>query len=70
MKNIKDKENELIKKINLILNDYENYEKVKTDSVGNIIIKNKAIINRKGNSEVLSDIFKQMIANDIKKNRV
>ena len=60
----------LIKKINLILDDFENFDKPIFNDQGDIIIKsNKIRKNKKANS-VLTNIFKQIISNDIKKNRV
>ena len=62
--------NELIKKISLILNDFENFDKPYLNNQGEIIIRNKKIrINKKENS-VLTNVFKKIIAEDIKKNRV
>ena len=61
--------NELIKKISLILNDFENFDKPFLNNQGEIIIRNKKIRNKKENS-VLTNVFKQIIAEDIKKNRV
>ena len=63
-------DHELINKINLILNDYENFEKPFVNDRGDIVIMNK--INRKSKRDnyILTNVFKQIIRNDIKKNRV
>tara|TARA_Y100000766_G_C18775536_1_gene540555 strand:+ start:32 stop:247 length:216 start_codon:yes stop_codon:yes gene_type:complete len=63
-------DHELINKINLILNDYENFEKPFVNDRGDIVIINK--INRKSKRDnyILTNVFKQIIGEDIKKNRV
>ena len=63
-------DHELINKINLILNDFENFEKPFVNDRGDIVIMNK--INRKSKREnyILTNVFKQIIGDDIKKNRV
>ena len=63
-------DHELINKINLILNDFENFEKPFVNDRGDIVIRNK--INRKSKSDnyILTSVFKQIISDDIKKNRV
>ncbi len=71
MNNSIEKDNhELINKINLILNDYENFEKPFVNDRGDIVIMNK--INRKSKRDnyILTNVFKQIINDDIKKNRV
>ena len=67
---IKKDDYELINKINLILNDFENFEKPFVNDRGDIVIRNK--INRKSKSDnyILTNVFKQIIGDDIKKNRV
>ena len=67
---IKKDGHELINKINLILNDYENFEKPFVNDRGDIVIMNK--INRKSKRDnyILTNVFKQIIGDDIKKNRV
>lgn len=61
---------ELINKINFILNDFENFEKPFVNDLGDIVIMNK--INRKSKRDnyILTNVFKQIIGDDIKKNRV
>ena len=63
-------DHELINKINLILSDYENFEKPFVNDQGDIVILNK--INRKSKRDnyILTNVFKQIIGDDIKKNRV
>ena len=67
---IKKDDYELINKINLILNDFENFEKPFVNDLGDIVIMNK--INRKSKRDnyILTNVFKQIIGDDIKKNRV
>ena len=63
-------DHELINKINLILNDFENFVKPFVNDRGDIVIMNK--INRKSKRDnyILTNVFKQIIGDDIKKNRV
>ena len=60
-------DHKLINKLNLILNDYENFEKPFVNDRGDIVIKNK--INRKSKRDnyFLTNVFKQIISDDIKK---
>ena len=67
---LKKDDDELIGKINLILNDYENFDKPFLNGEGDIIIRNKKIRRNKKENSVLTNVFKQIIADDIKKNRV
>ena len=62
-------EKSLINKINEILNDYEGFEQPFKNYNGDIVIKK--ITKRKTNDKsILTNIFKEMIKNDVKKNRV
>ena len=70
MNNSKKIEEKLIEKINIILKDFENFEEAKINLQGDITIKRKDILKKIGKRSVLTDVFKQMISNDIKKNRV
>ena len=70
MGNLKNEDIELIKKINTVLNEFKNFEKAKINSQGDIIIKNKIIKKNKGRESILTNVFKQIINDDIKKNRV
>ena len=67
---LKENNNELIKKISLILNDFENFDKPFLTDQGDIIIRNKTIRKTKKENSILTNVFKQIIADDIKKNRV
>ena len=67
---IKKDNHELINKINLILNDYENFEKPFVNDRGDIVIINKIIRKSKRDNYILTNVFKQIIGDDIKKNRV
>ena len=61
---------ELINKINLILNDFENFEKPFVNDRGDIVMINKINRKRKSDNYILTNVFKQIIGDDIKKNRV
>ena len=67
---IKKDDHELLNKITLIINDFENFEKPFVNDRGDIVIMNK--INRKSKRDnyILTNVFKQIIGEDIKKNRV
>ena len=66
----KDKiEDQVLKKINLILSEFKDYEQAFVDFKGDIIIKNKVKKTQKKEKLILTNIFKEIIANDIKKNR-
>ena len=60
----------LLKKINLILNDFENFDKPVLNDKGDIIIRNKITRRTKKENSILVNVFKQIIADDVKKNRV
>ena len=63
-------ENELITKIIEISKDYQDFEKPFINKNGDIIIKRKNIKRESHNSSILTDIFREIIKNDVKKNRV
>ena len=67
---VKEDHDELIKKISLILNDFENFDKPSLNDQGDIIIRNNTIRRTKKENSILTNVFKQIIAADIKKNRV
>ena len=67
---VKEDHDEVIKKISLILNDFENFDKPSLNDQGDIIIRNKTIRRTKKENSILTNVFKQIIAADIKKNRV
>ena len=62
--------NKLIDKIDEILNDFEYFEKPFKNINGDIIIRKKLIKKKTNDSSILTNIFKEMIKNDLKKNRV
>ena len=62
-------EEQVLKKINLVLNEFKDYEQAFVDFKGDIIIKNKVKKTSKKEKLILTNIFKEIIANDIKKNR-
>ena len=70
MNNSKKIEGKLIEKINIILKDFENFEEAKINLQGDITIKRKDTLKKTLNRSILTDVFKQIISNDIKKNRV
>jgi hypothetical protein len=63
-------ENKLIDKIDEILNDFEDFEQPFENFNGDIIIRKKLIKRKTNDSSILTNIFKEMIKNDVKKNRV
>ena len=63
-------ENELITKIIEILRDFQDFEKPSINKNGDIIIKRKNTKRENNNSSVLTDIFREIIKNEVKKNRV
>ena len=62
-----DKNNDLLNKIDIIISDTENYEKAIKVNNGDILIRNK---NKKKKDSLLTNVFKEMMRNDIKKKRV
>jgi hypothetical protein len=60
-------EEQVLKKINLILSEFKDYEQAFVDFKGDIIIKNKVKKTPKKEKLILTNIFKEIIANDIKK---
>ena len=60
----------LLKRIDLILNDFENFDQPILNDKGDIIIRNKITRRTKKENSILANVFKQIIADDIKKNRV
>ena len=63
-------ENKLIDKIDEILDDFEDFEPPFINNSGDIIIRKKLIKRKTNDSSILTNIFKEMIKNDVKKNRV
>ena len=70
MNTFKKVDDKLIEELNITLKNFDDFEEAKINLHGDITIKRKN--NSKGIKErsVLTDVFKQMISNDIKKNRV
>ncbi len=62
--------NELIYKIDKILYDFKDFEYPIVNKNGDIIIKKKSTVKKNNNSSILANIFKEIIKNDVKKNRV
>ena len=62
-------EDQVLKKINLILSECKDYEQAFVNFRGDIIIKNKVKKTPRKEKLILTNIFKEIIANDIKKNR-
>ena len=62
-----DKNNDLLNKIDIIISDTENYEKAIKVNNDDILIRKK---NKKKKDSLLTNVFKEMIRNDIKKKRV
>ena len=64
-------DNKLIKKIDEILNDFKDFEQPYVNNDGDIIIRKKKVTMKKlNNSSILTNIFREIIKNDLKKNRV
>ena len=63
-------EKKIINKIDEILNEFEDFEKAFMNNNGDIIIRKKLIKKKTNDSSILTNIFKEMIKNDVKKNRV
>ncbi len=63
-------ENKLIDKIDEILNDFEDFERPFINNRGDIILRKKLIKSKTSDASILANIFKEMIKNDVKKNRV
>ena len=63
-------EKELLNKIDYILSDFSDYEKAIINHNGDIIIKSKVNVKKEKKDSILTNVFKEIIANDIKKNRV
>tara|TARA_X000000950_G_scaffold215851_1_gene259775 strand:- start:1952 stop:2200 length:249 start_codon:yes stop_codon:yes gene_type:complete len=62
-------EDQILKKINLVLSEFKDYEQAFVDFKGDIIIKNKVKKTPKKEKLILINILKEIISNDIKKNR-
>ena len=63
-------DNELITKINEILVDFGTFDKASINDDGSIIIKKKITKRKNHDTLIITNIFKEIMKNDIKKNRV
>ena len=63
-------EDELITKISEILKEFQDYQKPSVSANGDIIIKKKFIKRESNDISVLTNIFKEIIKKEVKKNRV
>ena len=70
MNTLKKNKNDLMAKIIEILNDFQNFEQPYVNNEGDIIIRKKSSKNKNNQSSILTNIFKEIIKNDLKKNRV
>ncbi len=71
MYNSNTNDNKLIKKIDEILSDFKDFEQPYVNNNGDIIIRKKKVtIKKNNNSSILTNIFREIIKNDLKKNRV
>ena len=62
--------NDLISKIEKVLKEFQSFEKPYINNNGDIIIQKKITKRETNNIPILTNIFKEIIKNDIKKNRV
>ena len=62
--------NNLISKIEKVLRDFQNFDKPFVNNNGDIIIQKKITKRETNNVSILTNIFKEIIKNDVKKNRV
>ena len=63
-------ENRLINKIDEILNDFKDFEQAIVNNNGDIVIRKKNTDKKINDSSILTNIFKEIIKKDLKKNRV
>ena len=63
-------DNRLINKIDEILNDFKDFEQAIVNNNGDIIIRKKNTKRKNNDSSILTNIFKEIINKDLKKNRV
>ena len=62
--------NELIIRINKILDDFQDFDHPIVNNNGDIIIPKKMTRIKRNNVPILTNIFKEIIKDDLKKNRV
>ena len=70
MNKFKQVEDKLIEELNITLKNFDDFEDAKINLHGDITIKRKNTSKKIKERSVLTDVFKQIISNDIKKNRV
>ena len=70
MNTLKKDENNLMTKIIKILNEFQDFEQPFVNKEGDIIIRKRLTIRKSNQSSILTNIFKEIIKNDLKKNRV
>ena len=63
-------ENDLISKIEKILKEFQSFDKPFVNKNGDIIIRKKITKRETNKASILTNIFKEIIKNDLKKNRV
>tara|TARA_B100000963_G_C22082563_1_gene432870 strand:+ start:189 stop:401 length:213 start_codon:yes stop_codon:yes gene_type:complete len=63
-------ENRLINKIDEILKDFKDFEQTILNNNGDIVIRKKNTKRKSKDSSILTNIFKEIIKQDLKKNRV
>ena len=63
-------ENRLINKIDEILKDFKDFEQTIVNNNGDIVIRKKNTKRKSKDSSILTNIFKEIIKKDLKKNRV
>ena len=70
MNTLKKDENNLMTKIIKILNEFQDFEQPFVNKEGDIIIRKKLTVKKNNQASILTNIFKEIIKNDLKKNRV
>ena len=70
MNTLKKDENNLMTKIIKILNEFQDFEQPFVNKEGDIIIRKKLTVKKSNQASILTNIFKEIIKNDLKKNRV
>ena len=70
MNTLKKDENNLMSKIIKILNEFQDFEQPFVNKEGDIIIRKKLTVRKSNQPSILTNIFKEIIKNDLKKNRV
>ena len=70
MYNLTEIDNRLINKIDEILSDFSDFERAILNNNGDIIIRKKNTKRKSNDQSILTNIFKEIIKKDLKKNRV